>query len=52
MSAYTHIHVEIDLSKGLPDKTIPQWITFKYNQVLDYENTTFQCWMHQFQGHL
>lgn len=49
---YARICVEIDLSKGLPDRIQLKYEKYKWIQVLDYENTAFRCrYCHQ-TGHL
>jgi len=49
---YARICVEIDLSKGLPDRIHLQYEKFKWLQVLDYENTAFRCRFCHDTGHL
>jgi len=49
---YARICVEIDLSKGLPDKIQLQHESFKRIQALDYENTAFRCRSCHLTGHL
>jgi len=49
---YARICVEIDLSKGLPDKIQLQHESFKRIQALDYENTAFRCRSCHMTGHL
>ncbi|KAH9321970.1 hypothetical protein KI387_016609, partial [Taxus chinensis] len=39
------IYVEINLSKGLLDIILLKWGNSQWEQVLDYENTTFRCRM-------
>jgi len=46
---FARICVEMDLSKGLPDRTHLTHQDFKWPQWLDFENTTFR--IHQM-GHL
>lgn len=40
---YSWICIEVNLSRGLPDKIILKHGTQNYTQPLDYENTTFRC---------
>jgi len=49
---YARICVEIDLSKGLPDKIQLQHESYKRIQALDYENTAFRCRTCHQTGHL
>jgi len=49
---YARICVEIDLSKGLPDRIHLQYEKFKWLQLLDYENTAFRCRFCHVTGHL
>jgi len=49
---YARICVEIDLSKGLPDRIHLQYEKFKWLQILDYENTAFRCRYCYDTGHL
>jgi len=49
---YARICVEIDLSKGLPDRMHLQYEKFKWLQILDYENTAFRCRFCYVTGHL
>jgi len=49
---YARICVEIDLSKGLPDKIQLQHESYKRIQALDYENTAFRCRICHQTGHL
>jgi len=49
---YARICVEIDLSKGLPDRIHLQYEKFKWLQALDYENTAFRCRFCHVTGHL
>ena len=49
---YARICVEIDLSKGLPDKFQLIYEKHKWIQALDYENTAFRCRFCHLTGHL
>lgn len=43
MATYVRICVEVDLSKGFPEKIILQWYSNSWEQYLEYENTAFRC---------
>jgi len=49
---YARICVEIDLSKGLPDRMHLKHESHIWLQRLDYENTAFRCRYCQLTGHL
>jgi len=49
---YARICVEIDLSKGLPDRIHLKHESFIWLQRLDYENTAFRCRFCHMTGHL
>lgn len=49
---YARICVEIDLSKGLPDRIQLIYEKHKWLQALDYENTAFRCRFCHLTGHL
>ena len=49
---YSRICVEIDLSKGLPDRVQLIYEKHKWIQALDYENTAFKCRFCHLKGHL
>jgi len=49
---YARICVEIDLSKGLPDRMHLKHESYIWLQRLDYENTAFRCRYCQLTGHL
>lgn len=49
---YAKICVEIDLSIGLPDRIKMIYETYKWMQVLDYENIAFRYRSCQMTGHL
>ena len=49
---YARICVEIDLSKGLPDRVQLIYEKHKWVQALDYENTAFRCRFCHLTGHL
>jgi len=49
---YARICVEIDLSKGLPDRIHLKHESFIWLQRLDYENTAFRCRFCHLTGHL
>jgi len=49
---YARICVEIDLSKGLPDRLHLKHESHTWLQRLDYENTAFRCRFCQLTGHL
>ena len=49
---YARICVEIDLSKGLPDRLQLKHESFNWIQRLDYENTTFRFSFCHLMGHL
>ena len=44
--------MEIDLSKGLPDRLQLKHESFNWIQSLDYENTAFRCRFCHLTGHL
>ena len=46
------ICVEVDLSRGLPERIILNFNNTQWKQPLDYENTAFKCWGCQQTGHL
>lgn len=48
---YARICVEIDLSKGLPDRVQLLYEKHKWIQALDYENTAFRCRFCHLTGH-
>ena len=50
--AYARICVEIDLSKGLPDRLQLKHESFNWIQRLDYANTDFRCRFCHLMGHL
>lgn len=52
LTMYASICVEVDLDKGLPEKMNLKWNNYKWVQLLDYENTTFQCKICQQTRHL
>ncbi|KAH9295447.1 hypothetical protein KI387_039035, partial [Taxus chinensis] len=52
MCSYARMCVEIDLSKGLPDRINLKFGKFQHSQVLDYENTAFRCRICRNPGHL
>jgi len=49
---YARVCVEIDLSKGLPDRLHLKHESHTWLQRLDYENTAFRCRFCQLTGHL
>ena len=49
---YAIICVDIDLTKGLPDRIQLKHEPFNWIQSLDYENTTFRCRFCDLMGHL
>ena len=49
---YARICVEIDLSKGLPDRLQLKHESYTWLQSLDYENTAFRCRFCHLTGHL
>ena len=49
---YVRICVEIDLSKGLPNRLQLKHESFNWIQRLDYENTSFRCRFCHLTGHL
>jgi len=49
---YARICVEIDLSKGLPDRIYLKHESYNWLQILDYENTSFRCRFCNLTGHL
>jgi len=49
---YARICVEIDLSKGLPDRLYLKHESYTWLQSLDYENTAFRCRLCHLTGHL
>ncbi|KAH9296138.1 hypothetical protein KI387_039726, partial [Taxus chinensis] len=52
LCSFARICVEIDLSKGLPDRINLKFGNFQHTQVLDYENTAFRCRLCRNAGHL
>ena len=49
---YSRICVDIDLSKGIPDRVQLIYEKHKWIQALDYENTAFKCRFCHLTGHL
>jgi hypothetical protein len=50
---FAHICVEIDLSQGLSDRILINWVKGDpYTQMVNYENTAFRCFSCQKIGHL
>ena len=49
---YARICVEIDLSKGIPNRLQLKHESFNWNQRLDYENIAFRCRFYHLMGHL
>lgn len=52
MTTYARTCVEVDISKGLPEKMILNWNNHKWVHLFDYENTSFWCKIYQQIGHL
>ncbi|KAH9288642.1 hypothetical protein KI387_032759, partial [Taxus chinensis] len=52
LCTYACICVEIDMSKGLPDRINLKFGNYQYSQALDYENTAFRCRFCTNLGHL
>ncbi|KAH9325649.1 hypothetical protein KI387_005827, partial [Taxus chinensis] len=43
LCSFAQICIELDLSKGLPDRINLKFGNFQHTHVLDYENTAFRC---------
>ena len=52
LATFARICVEVDMSKGLPEKIILKWKNYKWMVQLDYQNTTFHCCTYQQTSHL
>ncbi|KAH9307638.1 hypothetical protein KI387_035549 [Taxus chinensis] len=52
LCSFTHICVEVDLRKGLPDRINLKFGNFLHSQPFDYENTAFRCRNCRIPGHL
>lgn len=53
LATFSHIYIELDLSKGFPDKIYIEWGGPKPQlHLIDYEHTTFRCRSYQQPRHL